>query len=253
MKKVLLFAGTSEGRILAEHLSLLGAETLVCVATPYGEDLMDHLPHVQVHCGRLDREGMEALLGKGVSLAVDATHPYAQVVSRNLREACREKGVPLVRLVRPGGSVDDCRFCACLDQVVEALEATRGNVLLTTGSKDLAAYTRLTHWQERLFPRILPDSEAVAKAEALGYRRSHLICMQGPFSREMNLALIHQFAIQVLVTKDSGTAGGFSEKLEAAREAGIQVILLGRPTQEDGLELEEMKGYLTHCLARKED
>lgn len=253
MKKVLLFAGTSEGRILAEHLSHLGVETVVCVATSYGEQLMGKLPHVRVLCGRLDEEQMEGLLGKGFSLVVDATHPYAQVVSRNLQKACGEKGIPLVRLVRPAGGSEECRFCADLDEVLEALEATSGNILLTTGSKDLPHYTRLSNWQERLFPRILPDSDAIAKAAALGYPRSHLICMQGPFSRELNAALIHQFQIRVMVTKDSGQAGGFEEKLEAARETGIQVILLGRPMEETGLELDEMKRYLTQCLSRKED
>ena len=253
MNRVLLFAGTSEGRQLAGELARLGAQFTVCVATPYGRDQMKDLPGAEILCGRQDEAAMEGLLARGYDLVIDATHPYAQLVTQNLQEACGRASVPLIRLVRPSFQADRCRLCHTLEEVVAALEETEGNVLLTTGSKDLAAYTRLSRWQERLFPRMLPDGEAIAKAMALGYERSHLICMQGPFSREMNVALIHQFSIRVLVTKDSGQAGGFAEKLQAAEETGTQVILLSRPLQETGMTLEETKQYLARQFVKEEE
>ena len=72
----------------------------------------------------------------------------------------------------------------------------------------------------------------------LGFSGKHLIAMQGPFSREMNLALLHQTEAKYFVTKESGKNGGFAEKLEAAEQAGAVLLVIGRPIEE-GLSVEE--------------
>ena len=92
-KHVILFAGTTEGRILANWLDeQSGVTGIVCVATEYGAELLEEemsLKHLTVHCGRLDEGAMEAFLKKeSPSLVIDATHPYAQVVTANIRKAC---------------------------------------------------------------------------------------------------------------------------------------------------------------------
>lgn len=110
-------------------------------------------------------------------------------------------------------------------------------MLLTTGSKDLAAFAPL---RERIWVRVLPSPDSLKTALDLGYAASHIICMQGPFSLEMNLATLRAMDGKVLVTKDTGRAGGFSEKAEAAKAAGARLLVIRRPTQETGLELEAM-------------
>ena len=100
-KHVILFAGTTEGRILANWLDeQSGVTGIVCVATEYGAELLEEemsLKHLTVHCGRLDEGAMEAFLKKeSPSLVIDATHPYAQVVTANIRisafcAACEKK------------------------------------------------------------------------------------------------------------------------------------------------------------------
>ena len=74
--------------------------------------------------------------------------------------------------------------------------------------------------------------------------------MQGPFSRELNLALLRQFAIRTLVTKESGDFGGFREKAEAARAAGCALLMVERPHQEAGVDcdtfLEDMRRELSN-------
>ena len=106
---------------------------------------------------------------------------------------------------------------------------------LTTGSKELKAFTALPDFEKRLYARVLSTPEVATMAASLGFVGKHLICMQGPFSKELNTAMLKQFDAAYLVTKDSGKVGGFEEKLLSAREAGAKVILIGRP-KEPGTE-----------------
>ena len=241
---ILLFGGTSEGRELAEWLSGEGFGLTLCVATEYGASLVPELPGLEVHTGRLDRSGMEQLLaGGGFDRVVDATHPYAVEVTEHLRAAAEAAGVPYLRLLRQSSGEDGCRKAASLAEAADLLVDLPGNVLLTTGSKELAPFA-VPGLVERCYPRVLPTMDSLERCLSLGFPPAHIICMQGPFSRALNVALIRQFHIQTLVTKDSGGYGGFREKAEAAREAGCALLVVGRPTRETGLTLEELKTAL---------
>ena len=109
------------------------------------------------------------------------------------------------------------------------LAGCSGNVLLATGAKELAAFAPLS--PERLFPRVLPTREGIAACEAAGIPHRNIIAMQGPFSLALNKALITQFQIRYLVTKDGGAAGGFAEKVQAAADTGAQLVVLRRPPE----------------------
>lgn len=237
MAQILLFAGTSEGRQLAERLSACGVSLFVSVATAYGELLLNHA-HASVLQGRMDREEMVLFLRTHpIDCVVDATHPYAVLATENILAACRETETEYFRLLREEATPQwqgDCFYVATAQEAAEALAELPGNVLLTTGSKELSAFVNVPHYQDRLFVRMLPTEEAVCKGSSLGFAPGHLICMQGPFSEELNLALFHQFQIQILVTKESGKAGGFWEKLRAAQKAGVRTVVIGRPPQVSG-------------------
>ena len=237
MATVLLFAGTSEGRELADRLSQRGVRLFVSVATEYGEALLDR-ERFRILQGRMDcAEIRDFLLAHPVDCVVDATHPYAVLVTENIRAACAETGTAYVRLLREesdAGWREDCLYVGNTEEAARALESLPGNILLTTGSKELSVFTSVPNYRERLYARILPTEEAVRHSIELGLKPSHLVCMQGPFSEELNLALLHQFHIQILVTKESGRVGGFWEKLRAARNAGARAIVVGRPPQAPG-------------------
>ena len=68
--------------------------------------------------------------------------------------------------------------------------------------------------------------------------------MQGPFSTELNVALLRQYHIATLVTKAAGAAGGFWQKVEAARQTGAALVVIGRPVHEQGLTLDQVKRQL---------
>ena len=221
---VLIFSGTADGRRLSRHLADRGAKVTVCVATAYGSEEQGEYAGIRVLTGRRDAEQMRALL-PGFALCIDATHPYALRVSENLRAACASAGVPYRRLLRAACGAEDAVIVSDAAEAAEFLSRTEGRILLAIGSKDLAAFRGLD--PERLCPRVLPAQASLSAS------------MQGPFTRELNAALIRQYGIAWLVTKDGGTVGGFPEKAAAARETGAGLIVLRRP-EEDGESFEEI-------------
>lgn len=87
-----------------------------------------------------------------------------------------------------------------------------------TGAKELAAFAGLD--AARLYPRVLPTVAGITACEGVGIPHRNIIAMQGPFTLELNLALMQQFHIRYLVTKDGGSAGGFAEKARCRPMAG---------------------------------
>lgn len=232
-ESILLFAGTTEGHRLFHVLSGAKISVTASVATEYGKECLSAAPG-QVLTGRLEEKEMEALLGTGkYTLVVDATHPYAVQVTENIQQACRHVGIPYFRLLREQGQEKgkDLYLFSALEDAVAFLAQTQGPILSTLGSKELPTLTALPDWQQRVFARVLPLPAAVIQAQELGLPAGQLICMQGPFSKELNLAMLRQYRCRWLLTKDSGRAGGFEEKRLAAQEAGVGLVLIGRPQE----------------------
>ncbi|MDR1536376.1 MAG: precorrin-6A reductase [Planctomycetota bacterium] len=240
--RLLVFAGTGDGRRLAEGLAGLPLEAAVSVATEVGrEELAGLAGRFRLIVGRRDAGGMGELLREiRPDRVIDATHPYAVEAGRNIRRAAAAAGVAYLRLARPPGAGPGLRLLASAREAAQALIETDGNVLLATGTKDLAAYTEVPGYPARLYPRVLPTEEAIRRCRELGFPSGHIIALRGPFSQALNLALLEQFAIRTLVTKDGGEAGGFAAKLAAAEAAGAAVLVIGRPPGVPGLGLEEI-------------
>lgn len=271
MCKIWIFGGTTEGRLLAEYCSREKIEAWVSVASEYGEELLQEelmesgnagnpdLNHntclakknlktvqassvIKVLRGRMDRYQMEEFIRKqGIHLVIDATHPHARLVSEEIQEACGRTGVRLERCLRAEGEQNKARDWVEVDSIQEAvsfLSSVSGVIFATTGSKELEALCQIPDYQKRVYARVLPTSNVLKKCEKLGITGSHLIAMQGPFSTEMNTLFLRQTKAEWLLTKDSGRAGGFQEKVEAARENGTRVVVIRRP-EEDGISLEE--------------
>lgn len=288
---ILIFAGTTEGRLLAEYVSGINenrrnaavhpVRCFVCTATEYGKSILDNLPEVTLCAGRMDSAGIRSFIEKNsIDLVIDATHPFAREVTVNIKSACaafnmkedvnnvREKSsVRYVRCQRgqnvriSGKNIrtaeaemtqdGECTavWADSVRQAVSYLKRTTGNILITTGSKELHLYTEIEDYRQRCFARVLSTREAVEKSVDLGFEGRHLIAMQGPFSAEMNLALLKQTEASWFVTKESGTAGGFEEKLKAARLARAVPVIVGRP-DETGESLETVKKMIKQIAGR---
>ena len=253
MKKIVIFAGTTEGRRLSEILADAGIAHTVCVATEYGEIVMreqtdaeaartKEQPFVSLHRSRMDREQMEEFLrNEGYEIVVDATHPYARVVTENIQSAVntlrtteRETQFPIyLRLEREISETPEAEdpavsiwYFESNADCAKALENTEGNILLTTGSKELATYCASGRLHDRLYVRILPGRESLELCMEQGIKGRQILALQGPFSTEMNAAILKQYDIHHMVTKNSGRTGGYQEKLEAAKMLGIPVYVI---------------------------
>lgn len=256
MKELLIFAGTTEGRKLSESLAVAGIAHTVCVATGYGEIVLSPHPLVTVHQGRMNQEEIRQFLQKQEFAAVvDATHPYAAEVTASIKAALVDFAqIPYLRLKREQAAYDESgvTYFQTNEACAKALEDTGGNVLLTTGSKELSKYCTSEHLKDRLYVRVLPSIESISLCKEQGIYGKHVIAMQGPFTMEMNEALIRQYGISCLVTKQSGKTGGYPEKLEAARRTGTPVFVIGRPEEEnEGFSFAELCGKIEEICGKK--
>lgn len=243
--RILIFGGTTEGRELAARLAALGAAVTVSVATPLGAEELAGIPGLAVRTGRLEAAGMAALAA-GQDLCVDATHPYAVEATANIRAACAAAGVPLRRLLRAASRADGAVRVESCAAAARLLAGRPGNILLATGAKELPAFAALD--KARLYARVLPTHESLAACEALGLPHKNILALQGPFTQKLNEAMLEQYQIAWLVTKDGGRAGGFAEKLAAAQSAGAQLVLVGRPPEQGGETPEEILRYIKETL-----
>ena len=246
MYKLCVFAGTTEGRELVEFLCTQDVAVTACVATEYGETLLSPRDNLTISAQRLTGDEMEALFSReNFDMVIDATHPYASVVTENIASACEKSGVPYQRLLRSGCKAgEDAVFVPDIPAAVDYLNGTVGTILLTTGSKELAKYTGIENFADRVYARVLPMEESLRLCQSAGLKPAHILAMQGPFSVDMNIAMLKSVGAKYLVTKDSGTAGGFDEKVTAARAAGATLVVIGRPPQREGLTLPETISFL---------
>ena len=251
MKRILIFSGTTEGRELAEWLGSEGIMVHVRVATEYGAVVMEPSANIDVRvgsCGGADGIA-DVIRDLDISIVVDATHPYALNITKHIVEACGRTGAEYIRLKRPDSEEDTegvIRFDS-LEEAVEYLKGTEGRILASTGSNELSMYTRIPDYTERVVARVLSTAESVQKCAALGFEGRNLICAQGPFSEEMNTAMLRQVGASFMVTKDSGDAGGFSEKVRAARKAGATLVVINRP-EDAGLDFRQVQVRLAEEL-----
>ena len=287
--KVVIFGGTTEGRQLAGYLIQLNKQQKmqkiqvhVCVASEYGAQVLPEGDALKVHVGRLEQADMQEFLQEvQADICVDATHPYAVIVTQNIYQACKVVGVPYVRVRRemqeepentdpvmqeepgntdpamqeePGntdpamrmsgayiGGADGKRYTdetsnsiyvKDTQAAVDYLKGVTGNILITTGSKELHLYTQIPDYESRCTARVLPTRSVVEACTELGFTGKHLICMQGPFDLEMNLATLRYADADFLVTKASGKNGGYDEKCEAALAMGVHLVVIGRPKEQ---------------------
>ena len=234
MYKLCVFAGTTEGRRLVELMREQDVRITACVATEYGGELIEPADGLRVLTGRMEAAEMEELFERErFDLVIDATHPYAAAVTENIIRACESTKTEYIRLERGETSVPDGAVSVPdIAAAIEYLNATAGNVLLTTGSKELSEFSRLNGFEERVFARVLPVESSIAACGEAGLKPSHILAMQGPFSADMNVAMIRSVNAAYVVTKETCRAGGFDEKALAAKKTGATLVTIGRPASE---------------------
>lgn len=241
MSEILIFGGTTEGRQLAEFCAANGIHAAVSTATEYGAGLLPHSEYIRELVGKLDEQEISELLANGdYSLIIDATHPFARNVSANIRTACVDNGKKYLRLLRDESEVPCGRLFGSISEIVDYLNTNSKKALITTGGNSLAEYTKVRDFQTRLTVRILPADGAGERCAALGFPPQNVILEKGPFTVSQNVEHIKKAKAEILVTKESGSAGGFPEKAEAAAQCGAELLTLKRPA-EQGYSLSQIE------------
>jgi len=234
--KLLVLAGTEDGRELAAALRRRGHDILVSTLTSYGADLALE-QGLQVRSGAMDAQALVDLVeGGGFAAIVDATHPYAVQVKEMAKTVCEELSIPYLRWQRSSLELAANPLIHWAENISTAalIAAELGHrILLTTGSNALPEWVSLPSLQDkRLYIRVLPTSEVLARCEFLGFKPNQIIAAQGPFSQEWDEAMFKQLRIEVVVTKESGNVGGTLEKVQACLSLNIPLVILKRPTSE---------------------
>ncbi len=228
-----VFSGTSDGNTLANQLTRQGYYVVVSTATGYGGEIAaQHCPGVSVWAGQQGVEARrQALQHHQARGLIDATHPYASLMSEQLMGLSKSLGIPYLRYERASSfSSGSGLLCSSTEQAAEQAISLGRRIFLATGSKDLATFLKTPGADEcEWFVRITPEPEFIQRAIDLGVPRSHICAMQGPFSRAFNEALWRDWAIDCVITKDSGDAGGYQAKAAAALALAIPLLVIQRP------------------------
>lgn len=244
MKKVLIFGGTTEGREIAKIISEKGIFVVYSVATEYGKDVLNiKNNNIEVKTGRMTEYDIkEYLENNHFDFVVDATHPYAVDVSRNIKGACSKTNNNYIRLLRQESPRANAIYVDSIEEACKIVDT--GNVLAATGSKEIKKYQSLKDYKTRLFARVLPSETSVNDCLNAGVPREHIIESFGAVSVDENMEVIKKYNIKTLITKDGGKNGGFEEKCKAAENMGIKLICIKRPFEEKGYSIEEVTKYI---------
>lgn len=247
--KILVFSGTTEGKEICSFLNELCIETTVSTATEYGLTLMEDLPYVKKISGRMQPSDMKKIINE-YDMVIDATHPYAVLVTNNIFTACSGLNKRYVRLLREDTfcpSDNDKIYTVSSVKEAAALlkEKSKGSIFVSTGSKELKEYSIIDNYKERIIARVLPLEESVNTCKELGI--IHTIFEKGPFSYEQNIQHFSKENASWLVTKSAGNNGGFDEKIEAAKKLRMNIIVILRPEEKvKGLSLNEVKELIRY-------
>ncbi|GLC89262.1 precorrin-6A reductase [Lysinibacillus piscis] len=237
---IFMLAGTSDARNLALALQQADYAVTATVVTESAASTLAEagLPHL---VGRLTAEEMAEILTKQqYRLVVDASHPFAEEASKNAMAAAEQAGIPYIRYERANQQYSHPLITVVKDyeEAAQLAAEKRGVIMLTTGSKTLATFTKalLGLDNTRVIARMLPRLDNMEKCEALGVAQRDIVAIQGPFSQELNEALFRQYNVTLMITKESGKVGSVDEKLDAALACGIETILIARPNIKYGVQ-----------------
>ncbi|HEV7772281.1 MAG TPA: cobalt-precorrin-6A reductase [Conexibacter sp.] len=221
---ILILGGTAEARELAAALDSRGVAVISSLA---GRVARPRLPTGEVRIGGFGGPDKLAawLREHDVAAVVDATHPFAKRISASAARAATAAGVPLLRLERPGWSErpgDDWHWVDTLDEAAALVPCLGSRALLSTGRQGLAAFAALHDaW---LLVRCVDPPEPPLPPH------HELLLDRGPYTLAGELALFDRYALDLVVTKNSGGEHTVA-KLDAARERSAPVIVVRRPAR----------------------
>lgn len=239
--KILLLGGTKDSTNIITHIKEnYDAFILTTTTTEYGGRLAREAGSDETIARPLLKDEIIEIIKKdNFELLVDATHPFAQHITQTSASIANELNLPYIRFERPPINLEniDTSHIHYADSFTDAGkmiadEFKKGNVLHFAGANTMADIVEYIS-VERFYPRILKVESSIEKCNALNIPSSHIIPMTGAATKKQNIDLIEKYDAGVMITKESGEIGGVIEKIEAANETDIAVIMIKRPKIEN--------------------
>lgn len=235
---IAVVCGTREGREIASLLVEKGFECIALTTTEYGKRLAGE-SGVEVISGNFTGEKLNTIFSeKDIKTVVDVSHPFAHREAKLLKKLCDEKQINYIRYLREETEIPENSLIHPVTSWQEAAEyaGKLGNtIFLTTGSHNLEEFLEYIDLnKKRVVVRVLPDHKIIKKCQDLGFAPKDIVAMQGPFSKQMNRWTFKMYNASVVITKDSGKAGGTDTKVSAALDLKIPVVVIKRPFMQQG-------------------
>lgn len=229
-----IIGGTKDSRNFIENILNQTTERdfIITVATDYGKKLLEDYK-VEVLVKPMTCDEMKIFIKENnIKRIFDMSHPYAKDVSKNAILASQENNIEYFRFERRNLNEDlssDVLYFENISDIINFISNISENILVTLGSNQIESFKNLNNLGNLYF-RILPTKIAIEKLENCGILAKNIIAIQGPFSKDFNSAIIKNYNIKYLITKESGTTGGELEKLQSAKENNITTLILKRPS-----------------------
>ncbi len=237
---IFLLGGTADSLEIGQALKKQHDDFCLSVVSDYGEELAKELD-CPIIKQRLNQEAMsQCFKANKIDLVLDATHPFAEEVSKNAIAVCQQLNLDYLRYERPPLVLPNTISVASIQEACAVASQFGGVIYLTTGSKSVATYLNYLPL-EQLVVRVLPVGNVIKEIEAFGFQAHQIEGLKGPFTTEMNLALLKRNRASVMISKESGTTGGLIEKAAACEAANIPCVIIQRkkinyPKQVESLE-----------------
>lgn len=235
--RILLLGGTKDSTNIIRHVKKnYDAYILTTTTTEYGAELAQESGSDDTIARPLLKDGIiEIIENENFELLIDATHPFAEHITQTSVSIANELKMPYIRFERPATSLENIdtthiHYVNSFDDAGKLIqnEFSKGNILHFAGANtmnDIVKYVSV----DRFYPRILKVESSLAKCRELGIDPTHIIPMKGAASIDENIKLMEKYDASVMITKESGDIGGVVEKIQAANEKDVAVVMIQRP------------------------
>ena len=239
--KIFLLGGTKDSVNIIQHINdNYDAHILTTTTTEYGARLAKEGGSGETIARPLLKDEIIKIYQDGnFDVLIDATHPFAEHITQTSASIAKELEIPYIRFERPTTDLTNIdtshiHYVDSFDEAGKLIERDfpKGNIMHFAGANTMAEV--LEHVStERFYPRILKVASSIEKCEKLNVNPDHIIPMKGAATKEENIELIEKYDASVMITKESGEIGGVIEKIEAANEKDIAVIMIQRPKTDE--------------------
>ncbi len=234
---IFLLGGTKDSINIIEHIKKdYDAFILTTTTTEYGAKLAREGGSDKTIAKPLPKDEIKTILSENhFDLVIDATHPFASHITQTIIDVTNQLKIPYIRFERPTTNLENIdtsniNYVKSFDDAGKLIaeKFNQGNVLHFAGANTMEDILKYVS-PERFYPRILKVESSIEKCERLNISPDHIISMNGTASTQENISLIEKYDACVMITKESGEIGGVIDKIQAANEKNIAVVMIQRP------------------------